>query len=158
MLILLRDSHPSCQTSTRRGPMTTAAQFPASIQDVVRVKTMTSTLMPLPEDVKNTPVPPPENVRNILVQPRSVTGNQSERHANRNLHVVVNLAAELPRVPKGGREREKFEESSNVVVTKNELTGHEFREVLADGEYNEEKGQLSKAVIRKLGLGLRVRH
>lgn len=127
--------------------MATAAQFPASIQDVVCVKTMTSTLMPLPENVKNTPV-----------QPRSVTGNQSERHANRNLHVVANLAAELPRVPKGGQEREKFKESSNVVVTKNELTGHEFREILADGEYNEEKGQLSKAAIRKLGLGLRVRH
>ena len=138
--------------------MATAGQFPASIQDVVRVKTMTSTLMPLPENVKNTPVPPPENVRNILVQPRSVTGNQSERHENRNLHVVANLAAELPRVPKGGQEREKLKESSNAVLTKNELTGHEFRGILADGEYNEEKGQLSKAAIRKLGLGLRVRH
>ncbi|OCL00314.1 uncharacterized protein K441DRAFT_651172 [Cenococcum geophilum 1.58] len=152
------DSHPSCQTSTRCGPMATAAQLPASIQDVVRVKTMTPTPIPLPENIKNTPVPPPENVRNILVQPRNVTGNQSGRHANRNLHVLANLAAGLPRVPKGGQEHEKFEESSNVVVTENELTGHEYREKLADDKYNEEKGQLSKAAIRKLGLGLRVRH
>jgi hypothetical protein len=127
-----------------------AAQLPASIQDVVRVKTMASTLIPLPENIKDTPVPPPENVRNILVQPRNVTGNQSGRHAN--------LAAELPRVPEGGQEHEKFEECSNVVVTENELTGHEYREMLADDKYNEENGQLSKAAIRKLGLGLRVRH
>ena len=138
--------------------MATAAQLPASIQDVVRVKTMTSTLIPLPENIKNTPVPPPENVRNILMQPRNVTRNQSGRHANRNLHVLANLATELPRFPKGGQEHEKFEECSNVVVTENELTGHEYREMLADDKYNEEKGQLSKAAIRKLGLGLRVRH
>ena len=137
--------------------MVTAAQLPASIQGVVRVETMASTLIPLPENVKNTPVPPPENVRNILAQSRSVTGNQSGRHANRNLHVLANLAAELPRVPKGGQEHEKFEESSNVVVTENELTGHEYREILADNEYGEEKGQLSKAAIRKLSLGLRIR-
>lgn len=137
--------------------MATAAQLPASIQNVVRVKTMTPTLIPLPENIKNTPVPPPENVRNILVRPRNVTRNQSGRHANRNLHVLANLATELPRVPKGGQEHEKFE-WSNVVVTENELTGHEYREMLADNKYNEEKGQLSKAAIRKLGLGLRVRH
>ena len=138
--------------------MATAAQLPASIQDVVRVKTMTSALIPLPENIKNTPVPPPENVGNILMQPRNVTRNQSGRHANRNLHVLANLAIELPRVPKGGQEHEKFEECGNVVVTENGLTGHEYREMLADDKYNEEKGQLSKAAIRKLGLGLRVRH